>query len=95
MLITTPHGSARYKSKPSSVDGPYGLERGPNAPINIAAVASADMPNHLKRFRVKASIVVRGELPNVELIRANEGAAPAPQETCLRRASDPSIGSAS
>jgi hypothetical protein len=33
--------------------------------------------------------------PNVEVIRANEGAAPAPQEACLRQASDPVSGSAS
>ena len=30
---------------------------------------------------------------NVEVIRANNGAARAPHETCLRRASDPLIGS--
>ena len=30
--------------------------------------------------------------PNVELIRANDGAARAPHETCLRQAPDPVIG---
>jgi hypothetical protein len=29
---------------------------------------------------------------NVEVTRANDGAAPAPQETCLRQASGPVIG---
>ena len=31
-------------------------------------------------------------LPNVELIRAKDGATPAPQEECLTQASDPVIG---
>jgi len=33
-------------------------------------------------------------MANVEMIRANDGAARAPQETCLRKAPDPMIGSA-
>jgi len=32
--------------------------------------------------------------PNVEVIRANDGAARAPHEACLRQAPDPVIGSA-
>jgi hypothetical protein len=31
-------------------------------------------------------------LPNVEVIRAKDGATPAPQEECLTQASDPVIG---
>jgi hypothetical protein len=33
-------------------------------------------------------------LPNVEMIRVNDGAARAPHETCLRQTPDPMIGSA-
>jgi hypothetical protein len=33
--------------------------------------------------------------PNVEVNRSKEGAAPAPQETCLTKESVPTIGSAS
>src|ERR1039457_6651290 len=36
----------------------------------------------------------RGFVPNVLMNRANDGAAPAPQETCLRQASVPVVGSA-
>ncbi len=32
------------------------------------------------------------KLPNVEVNRSKEGAAPSPQETCLRKAPDPMIG---
>jgi hypothetical protein len=32
------------------------------------------------------------DLPNVEVIRAKDGATPAPQEECLTQASDPLIG---
>jgi hypothetical protein len=34
-------------------------------------------------------------MPNVEVIRTNEGAARAPHETCPRKGSDTTIGSAS
>ena len=49
-----------------------------------------------KRYGCKKERPISGpHMANVEVNRANEGAAPAPQETCLRRASVPTIGSAS
>jgi hypothetical protein len=47
------------------------------------------MPGILPTFERRFTRCV---LPNVEMIRANDGAARATHETCLRKASDPMIG---
>jgi hypothetical protein len=38
------------------------------------------------------SVVSQHTMPNVAMIRAKDGATPAPQEECLTQASDPVIG---
>ena len=50
-------------------------------------VSQADRP---PKFEI--SLVVAILVPNVEMSRANEGATPAPQEACLRKASAPMNG---
>src|ERR1017187_1543744 len=46
-------------------------------------------PGSVIRVAENATHGCESERPNVLMIRANDGAAPAPQETCLRQASDP------
>ena len=50
----------------------------------LSGFGVGEIPLGIVRFGLHTS--------NVELIRAKDGAAPAPQEECLTQASDPSIG---